>query len=264
MVVNFLSQNQMLNEKHRKQEQEQLSRKPKKGARFVLSGRPPRSYVNHPDKPKSAPRIQNPPRIRSSVVPGRVCIVLAGKNAGRRVVVLKTLKSGLVVITGPKIINTVPMRRVSPAYLIATSIKVDLGQAKAKEVLQKNQDIINDSLFAKAKGRLKEAKERQKKEEKKPDAEKKEESKEERKLKVVLKHPREARIDKRAQKKLRARKSTEKKLKTLSETAKKRKQIQYEIDKLLKKEIKKTPYLTDYLSAQFSLENGQYPHKLKF
>ena len=52
--------------------------------------------------------------------------MLSGVSRGRRVVVLKTLTSGNLLVTGPYAINGVPLRRVNPAYVIATSSKVSL------------------------------------------------------------------------------------------------------------------------------------------
>ena len=39
---------------------------------------------------------------------------------------MKTLTSGNLLVTGPYAINGVPLRRVNPAYVIATSTKVSL------------------------------------------------------------------------------------------------------------------------------------------
>merc|ERR1712243_129793 len=50
-------------------------------------------------------------RTRSSIKPGVIAIVLAGLHKGKHVVVLKTLPSGLILISGPRGINNCPIRR---------------------------------------------------------------------------------------------------------------------------------------------------------
>jgi len=67
-------------------------------------------------------------------------ILLSGRFRGNRVVLLKVLKSGLLLVTGPYALNGVPLKRVNPAYVIATSTKVDLTTVELPE-------NVNDSFF---------------------------------------------------------------------------------------------------------------------
>ncbi|TBU32825.1 60S ribosomal protein L6 [Dichomitus squalens] len=111
--------------------------------RIVPTKKAPRFYpaedVRQPKKSRKSPK---PAKLRSSITPGTVLILLAGRFRGKRVVFLKQLASGLLLVTGPYKVNGVPLRRVNQAYVIATSTKLDLGDFKVDEK-------INDAYFAK-------------------------------------------------------------------------------------------------------------------
>lgn len=56
---------------------------------------------------------------------------MSGPHRGRRVVVLKSLASGNLLVTGPYAVNGVPLKRVNPAFVLATSTKVSLEGVNA-------------------------------------------------------------------------------------------------------------------------------------
>lgn len=80
---------------------------------------------------------------RRTLVPGKVLILLAGRHKGKRVVLLKALSSGLLLVNGPFYLNSCPLRRISQRYVIATKTRVNLKGVTIPE-------HINDAYFKRA------------------------------------------------------------------------------------------------------------------
>ncbi len=72
--------------------------------------------------------------ISAELVPGQVVILLSGRFRGRRVVYLKKLESGLLLVTGPYKYNGVPLKRVNAAYVLPTNTKLTIDAKVADEI----------------------------------------------------------------------------------------------------------------------------------
>ncbi len=82
-------------------------------------------------------------KLRGGIEAGRVLVLLSGRFRGKRVVFLRQLPSGLLLVTGPYKVNGVPLKRVNQAYTLTTSTKVPVAGVDASK--------IDDALFKKEK-----------------------------------------------------------------------------------------------------------------
>lgn len=110
----------------------------------VPEGQKGKYYPAEDVVPKKGPMpVRNPPKLKKPIVAGQVVILLAGRFAGNRVVFLKQLTSGLLLVTGPYNVNGVPLRRVNQKYVIVTSTKVSVAGVDTSK--------IDDAFFAREK-----------------------------------------------------------------------------------------------------------------
>jgi len=145
--VNKLSRAQMA--KHRYFKLKKIGKKEgkpaaaKKAAEGAKAKKTPRFYpTDDVPKPLGRPKTAHPTKLRKSIKPGQVLILVAGRFRGKRVVFLKQLPSGLLLVTGPYKLNGVPIRRVNQAFCIATATQVDISKVAVP-------DKINDAYFGK-------------------------------------------------------------------------------------------------------------------
>lgn len=126
---------------------------PKPNHTKLVAPYPADDEKKHFKRPLRAPR---PTQLRKGVQPGQILILLAGRFRGKRVVFLKQLKSGLLLVTGPYKLNGVPLKRVVQSMVIPTSTKVDLGASKVdniqddyfkRPVLKRTQQLRNEAGF---------------------------------------------------------------------------------------------------------------------
>ena len=88
-------------------------------------------------------KIPKKSHISAELVPGQVVILLSGRFRGRRVVYLKKLESGLLLVTGPYKYNGVPLKRVNAAYVLPTNTKLKVDKKIAEGIKEEFFKRVN-------------------------------------------------------------------------------------------------------------------------
>lgn len=68
---------------------------------------------------------------------GRICMKIAGREAGSYCVVLKNVNKSFVLVTGPKILTGVKRRNANISHLEATPYKIDVTENLS------DQDVVS-------------------------------------------------------------------------------------------------------------------------
>ncbi|CXJ02075.1 60S ribosomal protein L6-2, putative [Plasmodium berghei] len=173
-------------------------------------------------------------KMRKSIQVGKVAIILTGKHMGKRCIITKVLKSGLLAVIGPYEVNGVPLKRVDPRYLIVTSTNVfdfnNLSQIKDKFI--QAAERINDEIFIKSI----DIKKRQKK---------------------LLKNKNESLFMNDVIQQIKEIRDSDPKMKRI-------KLLQKQLGDLLKPEISKDKMFRSYIKSKFTLRNNMSFHNIKF
>ena len=64
---------------------------------------------------------------------GRICVKIAGREAGRKCVIVDIINDNYVLITGPKALTGVRRRRANLKHLEPTNVKIDIKKGASDE-----------------------------------------------------------------------------------------------------------------------------------
>lgn len=78
--------------------------------------------------------------VMSAVDVGRICVKLAGREAGKKCVIVDVVDRNFVLVTGPKQVNGVKRRRVNVNHIEQTERKVNIKRGESDEQVMKALD----------------------------------------------------------------------------------------------------------------------------
>ncbi len=68
---------------------------------------------------------------------GRVCVKIAGREAGKRCVIVDVIDKNFVLVTGPFKVSGVKRRRVNASHIESTQVKIDINRGATDEEVTK-------------------------------------------------------------------------------------------------------------------------------
>lgn len=71
---------------------------------------------------------------------GRICVKIAGREAGKKCIIVDVIDKNFLLITGPKQVNGVKRRRVNISHVEPTEKKVDITRGENDEEIMKALD----------------------------------------------------------------------------------------------------------------------------
>lgn len=71
---------------------------------------------------------------------GRVCVKIAGREAGKKCIIVDVIDKNFLLTTGPKQVNRVKRRRVNISHVEPTEKKVDIRRGESDEEIMKALD----------------------------------------------------------------------------------------------------------------------------
>jgi large subunit ribosomal protein L6e len=252
-------------EGEKKQEKPQPKTKPfGKGTRTIIRSTAPRYYPTEPVRHPLYSRKSHhrPPRLRKSIRPGTVLILLSGRYRGHRVIFLKRLPSGLLLITGPFKINGVPLRRVNQAFVIATSTRIDISGVKIPNKI--NDDYFRKYKKVKTPQTKQEKTQEQQQQQQQPQQQQQEQQQQQQQQQQQEQQQQQQQQPQQQQTQTKRKQRLLSKKKGKEPLPEERKKDQKEVDSQILPLVKKVPLLKNYLSARFSLKKKQYPHEMRF
>lgn len=76
---------------------------------------------------------------------GRICVKLAGREAGKKCIIVDIVDKNSVLITGPKQVNGVKRRRANINHIepMEKTINIERGQSDEKILKALNEETLN-------------------------------------------------------------------------------------------------------------------------